>query len=144
MLKKVIKYTDFNGVEREEPFYFNLTKADLVEMEMSVDGGFAEFVTKVVQTKDQKELMRLFKNFILKAYGEKSDDGKRFMKSEEISANFAASAAYSELFMELLSDSDAAAKFINGLAPAGMNNMTTEDAKKFIEDKMKQENNGGG
>ncbi len=137
MLKKMIKYTDYNGVEREEPFYFNLSKADLVEMEMSVDGGFAEFVTKVVQTKDQKELMRLFKSFILKAYGEKSDDGKHFRKSKEISEAFASTEAYSELFMELLSDSDAAAKFINGLAPAGMSNMNAEDAKKFIEDKMK-------
>lgn len=137
MLKKMIKYTDYNGVEREEPFYFNLSKADLVEMEMSVDGGFAEFVTKVVQTKDQKELMRLFKSFILKAYGEKSDDGKHFRKSKEISEAFASTEAYSELFMELLSDSDAAAKFINGLAPAGMSNMSAEDAKKFIEDKMK-------
>lgn len=137
MLKKMIKYTDYNGVEREEPFYFNLSKADLVEMEMSVDGGFAEFVTKVVQTKDQKELMRLFKSFILKAYGEKSDDGKHFRKSEAISEAFASTEAYSELFMELLSDSDAAAKFINGLAPAGMSNMSAEDAKKFIEDKMK-------
>lgn len=137
MLKKMIKYTDYNGVEREEPFYFNLSKADLVEMEMSVDGGFAEFVTKVVQTKDQKELMRLFKSFILKAYGEKSDDGKHFRKGKEISEAFASTEAYSELFMELLSDSDAAAKFINGLAPAGMSNMNAEDAKKFIEDKMK-------
>lgn len=137
MLKKVIKYTDFNGVEREEPFYFNLTKAEMIELEMSVDGGFTEFVTKVIQTKDQKVLMQMFKDFILKAYGEKSDDGKRFIKSPEISANFASTEAYSELFMELLSDSDAAAKFINGLAPAGSQQFTADDAKKFLEDKMK-------
>lgn len=137
MLKKVIKYTDFNGVEREEPFYFNLTKAEMIELEMSVDGGFSEFVTKVIQTKDQKVLMQMFKDFILKAYGEKSDDGKRFIKSPEISANFASTEAYSELFMELLSDSDAAAKFINGLAPAGSQQFTADDAKKFLEDKMK-------
>lgn len=136
MLKKVIKYTDYNGIDREETFYFNLSKADLVEMELSVDGGFAEFVKKVVETKDQKELMKLFKNFILKAYGEKSDDGKRFMKSPEISEKFAATEAYSELFMELLTDSEAAAKFVNGLAPAGTPNVTAEEAKKFLEDKM--------
>lgn len=136
MLKKVIKYTDYNGIDREETFYFNLSKADLVEMELSVDGGFAEFVKKVVETKDQKELMKLFKNFILKAYGEKSDDGKRFMKSPEISEKFASTEAYSELFMELLTDSEAAAKFVNGLAPTGTPNVTAEEAKKFLEDKM--------
>lgn len=138
MLKKVIKYTDFNGVEREEPFYFNLTKADLLEMEMSKDGGMTEFITRVVQTKDQKSLMNLFKTFILKAYGEKSDDGKYFNKSPEISARFAATNAYSELVMELLENKDdAAAKFINGLAPAGSQNITAEDAKKFLEEKMR-------
>jgi hypothetical protein len=138
MLKKVIKYTDFNGVEREEPFYFNLTKADLLEMEMSKDGGMAEFINRIVQTKDQRELMNLFKTFILKAYGEKSDDGKFFRKSEEISANFAATEAYSVLVMELLeNENDAAAKFINGLAPAGTQNITAEDAKKFLEEKMR-------
>lgn len=137
MLKKNIKYTDFNGVEREETFYFNLTKAEMIEMEMSVDGGFSEFIAKVVQTKDQKVLMKLFRDFILKAYGEKSDDGKRFLKSPEISANFAATEAYSELFMELLSDTDAAAKFINGLAPTGSQQFTADDAKKFLEDKMR-------
>lgn len=138
MLKKVIKYVDFNGVEREEPFYFNLTKADLLEMEMSKDGGMTEFITRVVQTKDQKSLMNLFKTFILKAYGEKSDDGKYFNKSPEISARFAATNAYSELVMELLENKDdAAAKFINGLAPAGSQNITAEDAKKFLEEKMR-------
>jgi len=138
MLKKIIKYTDFNGVEREEPFYFNLTKADLLEMEMSKDGGMGEFIAKVVQTQNQRELMNLFKTFILKAYGEKSDDGKHFYKSEEISQNFASTEAYSVLVMELLENKDdAAAKFINGLAPSGTQNITADEAKKFLEDKMR-------
>lgn len=138
MLKKVIKYTDFNGIEREEPFYFNLTKADLLEMEMSKDGGMGEFIARVVATHDQRELMNLFKTFILKAYGEKSDDGKYFNKSEEISARFAATNAYSELVMELLAnENDAASKFINGLAPAGSQPITEAEAKKFLEDKMR-------
>lgn len=138
MLKKTIKYTDFNGVEREEPFYFNLTKADLLEMEMSKDGGMGEFIAKVVQTQNQRELMNLFKTFILKAYGEKSDDGKHFYKSEEISQKFASTEAYSVLVMELLENKDdAAAKFINGLAPSGTQNITADEAKKFLEDKMR-------
>lgn len=137
MLRKVIKYTDFNGIEREEPFYFNLTKAEMMEMELSVDGGFTEFLTKVVEIKDGKELMKLFKNFILKAYGKKSDDGKRFVKSEEIAKEFESSAAYSELFMELLSNTDAAIDFINGLAPTDGEKITKEKAQQFIEDKMR-------
>ncbi|MBP5703918.1 MAG: hypothetical protein J6X12_04360 [Paludibacteraceae bacterium] len=136
MLKKVIKYTDYNGVEREEPFYFNLSKAELVELEMSVNGGLTEFITRVVATQDQTELIKLFKRFILMAYGEKSDDGKRFIKSEEISANFAATEAYSELFMELMSSTEKMTEFVNALAPAGVS-VNEAEAKKFIEDKMK-------
>lgn len=136
MLKKVIKYTDYNGVPREEPFYFNLSKAELVELEMSVNGGLTEFITRVVATQDQTELIKLFKRFILMAYGEKSDDGKRFIKSEEISANFAATEAYSELFMELMSSTEKMTEFVNALAPAGVS-VNEAEAKKFIEDKMK-------
>jgi hypothetical protein len=136
MLKKLIKYTDYNGVEREEPFYFNLTKAEIMKMELSTDGGFAEFIAKVVQTKDNKELVKLFEKFILAAYGEKSDDGKRFMKSEAISASFASTEAYSNLFMELLTDAQAATDFINGLAPNDTP-IDQEQAKKFLEEKMR-------
>ena len=136
MLKKVIKYTDYNGVEREEPFYFNLNKAELVELEMSVDGGLTEFITRVVQTQDQKELIKLFKRFILMAYGEKSDDGKRFIKSKEISDAFASTEAYSELFMELMSSTENMTNFVNALAPQGVS-VNEAEAKKFLEDRMK-------
>ena len=136
MLKKVIKFTDYNGVDREEAFYFNLTKAEIMKMELSTDGGFAEFIAKVVQEKDNKELVKLFDNFILTAYGEKSADGKHFMKSPEISAKFAATEAYSNLFMELLTDTKAATDFINGLAPVDTP-IDQEAAKKFLEEKMR-------
>jgi hypothetical protein len=136
MLKKVIKYTDYNGVEREEPFYFNLNKAELIELEMSVDGGLTEFITRVVQTQDQKELIKLFKSFILKAYGVKSDDGKRFIKSPEISEEFASTEAYSELFMELMSSTENMTNFVNALAPQGVT-VDEAQAKKFLEDRMK-------
>ena len=117
MLKKTITYMDYNGVERKEDFYFNLTKAELMEMEMSTTGGLAETIQKVVDTKDAPAIIRIFKDLVLKAYGEKSADGKRFIKSKELSDAFAQTEAYSELFMELATDADAAANFINGIVP---------------------------
>lgn len=120
MLKKSIKYTDYNGVERTEDFYFNLSKAELMEMEMSTAGGLAETITKIVAAQDQPAIIKLFKELILKAYGEKSADGKRFVKSDEIAAAFSQTEAYSELFMELSTDSDKAAEFVNKVVPAGL------------------------
>ncbi len=117
MLKKTITYTDYNNVERTEDFYFNLTKAELMEMEMGTTGGMSEMISKIVSAKDAPAIMSVFKKLILKAYGEKSPDGKRFMKSEEISNAFAQTEAYSELFMELATDADAASNFVNGVAP---------------------------
>lgn len=118
MLKKTISYTDYNGVERKEDHYFNLSKAELMEMEMGTTGGFAEMLQKLVDAQDGPSLMKIFKEIVLKAYGVKSDDGKRFEKSEELSKAFEQTEAYSELFMELITDADAAAKFIQGIIPA--------------------------
>lgn len=122
MLKKTIKYTDYNGVEREEPFYFNLTKAEIMEMEMSTVGGFAEMIEKIVAAQDTPTLIRIFKDLILKAYGEKSPDGRGFIKLDEegrpLSNRFVQTEAYSELFMELATDAEAATAFINGIVPA--------------------------
>lgn len=118
MLKKTITYTDYNGVERTEDFYFNLTKAELMEMEMGTTGGFAEMVKRVVAAQDAPTIIKVFKSMILKAYGEKSPDGKHFVKSEEIANAFAQTEAYSDLFMELATDSKAAAEFVNGIIPS--------------------------
>ena len=120
MLKKTITYTDYNGSERTEDFYFNLTKAEIMEMEMGTTGGLAEMITRIVAAQDQPAIIKIFKDMILKAYGEKSADGKRFIKSDEISAGFAQTEAYSIMFMELATDADAAAKFVNGIVPADM------------------------
>lgn len=120
MIKKTITYTDYNGVERKEDFYFNLTKAELMEMEMSTTGGLAEMIQRVVDTKDVPSIIRIFKELVLKAYGEKSADGKRFIKSKELSESFAQTEAYSILFMELATDADEATKFINGIVPKDM------------------------
>ena len=118
MLKKTMTYTDYNGVERTEDFYFNLSKAEIMELELGTTGGFAEMITKVVAAKDQAEIIKIFKGLILKAYGEKGADGKRFIKSDAISEAFSQTEAYSQLFMELATDAEAAAAFVNGIVPA--------------------------
>lgn len=117
MLKETIKYTDFNGVEREEDFYFNLTKAEITEMEMSVDGGLVERINKIVQAKDAKEIVKIFKTIVLDAYGEKSADGRRFIKTPELREAFSQTMAYSNLFMELATNDVKAAAFIKGIMP---------------------------
>ena len=118
MLKKTITYVDYNGTERTEDFYFNLTKAEIMEMQLSTSGGMDELITKIVASQDAPAIIKIFKDLILKAYGEKSADGKFFKKSEEISMAFAQTEAYSQLFMELATDADAASKFVNGIVPA--------------------------
>lgn len=120
MLKKTITYTDYNGSERTEDFYFNLSKAEVMEMEMGTSGGLAETIKKIVATQDVPAIIKIFKDLVLRAYGEKSLDGKRFIKSDELSTGFSQTEAYSILFMELATDADAAAKFINGIVPADL------------------------
>lgn len=120
MLKKTITYTDYNGNERTEDFYFNLTKAEVIEMELGVTGGLTEMIKKVNETQDMPSIVKIFKDLVLKAYGEKSTDGKRFVKSDEIATAFSQTEAYSNLFMELATDSDAAAEFVNGIMPANV------------------------
>lgn len=122
MLAKKIKYTNFNGETREETFYFNLTEAEIAEMELSINGGLKGIIERIVETQDQPELIKLFKTVILKSYGEKSNDGKFFRKSDSTRGNyaddFAATEAYSVLFMELATNDKAASEFINGVIPA--------------------------
>lgn len=120
MLKKTVTYTDYNGVERTEDFYFNLSKAEVTEMELSVDGGLSQTLENIVKSKDNKQIISIFKNIVLKSYGEKSLDGKRFIKSDEIREAFAQTEAYSEIFIELALNEQAAAEFINGILPANL------------------------
>lgn len=117
MLKKTIAYEDFKGNKREEDFYFNLTKSEITEMELSVTGGMAEMMQNIVKAQDTPALVKIFKEIILKAYGVPSADGREFEKSEELSRKFSQTNAYSELFMELATDADKAADFINGIVP---------------------------
>ena len=120
MLKKTVTYVDYNGVERTEDFYFNLSKAEVAEMEMSVDGGYSKMLEQLVASKDNVQIVNLFKQMVLKAYGEKSPDGRRFIKSKELSEAFSQTEAYSEIFMELALNEDAAAAFVNGIMPANL------------------------
>ncbi len=129
MISKNIKYTDYNGVEREETFLFNLSKAELMEMELGTTGGLTEIIKKIIETKDQPSIIKIFKELILKAYGEKSADGKRFIKMDEngqpLSRQFAETEAYSVLFMELATDDAKAAEFVNGIIPADVAEKTS-------------------
>ena len=126
MLKKTIKYEDYNGTQREEDFYFNLTKAELMEMEMGTTGGLAEMIDNVVKAQDAPSIIKIFKDLVLKAYGEKSPDGKRFIKVNDagipLSIGFSQPEAYSQLFMDLATDAKAASDFVNGIIPANMGN----------------------
>lgn len=129
MIKKTITYSDYNGVERTEDFYFNMTKAEVTEMELSVNGGLSTMLENIIKSKDNKQIISMFKDIIFKAYGEKSIDGKRFMKSEELSKAFSETEAYSELFMELAMNEKLAAEFINGILPNNLNKNAVDLAK---------------
>lgn len=130
MITETIKYTDYNGVEREEKFLFNLSKAELMEMEMGTTGGLTEMIQKIIETQDAPSIIKIFKELILKAYGEKSADGKRFIKVNDqgvpLSIGFSQTEAYSQLFMKLATDADAAAKFVRGIVPGDLD---TSDVK---------------
>lgn len=125
MLKKTITYTDYNGVERTEDHYFNLTEAEIMEMELSITGGLAEMIQRIVAAQDAPAIIKTFKELILKAYGEKSPDGRRFVKEDvngyPLYKYFEQTEAYSKLFMELSTNDKAAADFVNGVIPAPKN-----------------------
>lgn len=118
MLKKTITYIDYNGVERTEDFFFNLTKAELIEIEMGTTGGLVEMVNRIVAAQDAPAIIKVFKDLVLKAYGQKSPDGRAFIKTDELRKEFESTEAYSELFVELSTNAEAAADFVNGIMPS--------------------------
>lgn len=122
MLKKTITYVDYDGNKRTEDFYFNLSKAELLEMEMITEGGYAEMIRKIIDAQDGPRLVKLFKEVVFKSYGVKSDDGRRFIKSEELSEAFSQTEAYSDLYMKLATDAKEASEFVNGIMPASISN----------------------
>ena len=129
MIKITKTYTDYNGVERTEDFFFNLSEAELMEMETGISGGFSEMIQKIYNSKDVPSIMKVFKDLILKSYGEKTLDGRRFVKSKELSEAFSQTEAYSLIYMELSTDSDKAAEFVNGLLPKKL----SDRAKELID-----------
>ena len=137
MLTKTVKYTDYNGNERTETLNFHLTKAEIAEMELSMPGGMSATIQRIIEAQDTKELIAIFKDLLLKSYGVKSPDGRRFIKNDELREEFSQTEAYSEMFMELATDAKAASDFVNGIVPADMQEQLKnmpEDMKKQIED----------
>ena len=130
MLKKTISFTDYNGNSRTEDFYFNLTKAEISEMELSTAGGLTQMLRGIVAAQDMPSIVKFVKELILKSYGKKSPDGRRFIKSPEISEDFSQTEAYSQLFMELCSDDNATSAFVNGIIPQDLREQAEAEAKK--------------
>ena len=127
MVVEKIKYTDLNGLEREEEFMFNLTEAEITEMELTTDGGLSDSIKKIIAAQDTPQIIKVFKMLLLKSYGEKSADGRRFVKSDKLSEEFAQTNAYSQLFMKLATDDKAAVAFINGIMPDSMQEKAAEN-----------------
>lgn len=117
MYKKTISYTDFEGTDRTETFWFNLTKAELAELQLTYPGGFAEYLQHIVDAQNQAEIVKMFKEILKMSYGEKDPTGRRFIKSKELTDEFLQTAAYSELFMLFATNEKEATAFINGIVP---------------------------
>ena len=121
MLKKTFTYTDYNGVERTEDHYFNLTKAEILELEATTTGGLSEHIKRIVAAQDLPSIFNLFKSIVMKSYGIKSEDGKRFIKLDKegypLANEFAQTEAFSQLITELATDDKAAADFMNAIVP---------------------------
>lgn len=130
MLTKTITYTDYNGLDRTEKFYFNLTEAEVAEMELTTEGGLSGMIEKIIEAKDLPTLIKIFKELILKSYGEKSADGRRLIKNDEVREAFSQTEAYSKLFMELAFDADKAAEFVNGITPSKNENGRVDVSKR--------------
>ncbi len=128
MYKITETYTDYDDNQRTEDFYFNYSEAELADLQFSVSGGLAGMIDKIIKTNDMPKLVELFRELIQKAYGEKSNDGRRFMKSPELTKDFTETVAYSQIYMRLATDSKAAQEFINKVVP------------KSMKDKMQQAN----
>jgi len=125
MIKKSITYPDYNGGTRTRDFWFNLNKAELMEMELSVNGGFSEMMKRISNTNDIPEIYKVFKELILKSYGVRSLDGERFEKDPVLTKKFEQTEAFVELVMELSTNAEAAAEFFNGVIPANAQNRPT-------------------
>lgn len=130
MYSTKITFTDYDGNKREKECFFHLNKAEVLEMQMSWDGGLDKILRRIIEEKDTKRIFEMFKMIVLKSYGEKSIDGMRFVKTPEVVENFTQTEAYSELIMKLATDSDFASEFINGIMPKNL----LDEAQKLEEE----------
>ena len=129
MIKKTVTFTDFDGNKRTEDFYFHLTEQELTEWELSVDGGLSGVLTRIVNSQDNKMLIGIFKDLLVKSYGVKTPDGRGFVKNEEVLNNFTCTQAFSDIYMELATDDKAAAEFVNGVMPASLVEKANKEMK---------------
>ncbi len=134
MLKKTITYTDYNGVERTEDFYFNLNESEITEMQYGFEGGLAQMLMKIINAQDAPAIIRVMKEIVLKSYGEKSPDGKRFIKSKELSEAFSQTEAYNQLYMELATDDKKGADVVNAIIPK----TTAQKVRDELDDTLKE------
>lgn len=139
MIKKTITYTDYNGEQRTDDFWFNLSEAELAEMEVSVTGGYLDMIKRIIKAKNIPEIAKVFKQLLIRSYGERSADGTFFYKIDEsgnpLWRNLVSSAAYSKLYLELASDDKAAAEFVNGVMP-NVDPEKRKEAQKQIESEL--------
>lgn len=133
MYVKEMEYTDFNGVTRKEKFYFNLTKAEILELELGKAGGLTEYIRKIIEAQDTPTIMSLFKTLLLKSYGVKSDDGRRFIKNDQVREDFEQTQAFSDLYMLLALDDEEASKFVNAIVPADMK-VSDEQKQQYVKE----------
>lgn len=143
MLSKEMTYVDYNGVEKTETFYFNLTRAEIIEMEVTYPGGLAEEMERSMKSKDPVKLFKLFKELIGASYGEKSPDGRRFVKSPELSQAFFETPAYDQLYMQMTTDEKFAAEFVKGILPLESLEPTAKDELLKAFDERIQEKKSG-
>ena len=133
MYVREMEYTDFNGVTRKEKFYFNLTKAEILDLELGKAGGLTEYIKKIIEAQDTPTIMALFKTLLLKSYGIKSDDGKRFIKNDQVREEFEQTQAFSDLYVLLALNDDEASKFVNAIVPSDMK-VSDEQKQQFVKE----------
>lgn len=139
MLKKTITYTDYDGMERTEDFWFNLSKTELTKLDAELPGGVLGVLRKIIDKKDRKALVDFIETLILRSYGEKTLDGKRFVKTPDMAEEFMQTPAYDELFMSILSDTDSQTSFINGVIPQSMAKEIEATDKKQVENALAEQ-----
>ena len=122
MYVEKIKYTDYDGNEREEPVMFELSEAEVVEMDLITPGGMNQLLQRIIDAKDMPSLITEFKNILLKSYGVKSPDGRHFIKTPEKVQEFVSSPIYSMMFMKMATDEEYASNFIKRVLPQQKNN----------------------